>query len=448
MINRNPLPPFPSLILLILLCMLTMSSCDSNEIVKITFSYGQDDDGSIAAMIQEFNMTHEGEIAVEFKEGKRLSNQFYDELSVDFSVGGSDVDVWGADVVWTALFATKGWAEDLTDRFNQVFHNHDFIDASIKSATYDDKIWGIPWFTEAGLLYYRKDLLQKHGIQDPPRTWEELVSITNRVKQDDSGVLHGFVFQADAYEGGVVNACEFIWNAGGELIVGDVLESGIFQSVKVDADIIAVNSLEAEEGLAVAARLVREKVCPSKVDSYREFESLENFMDGKCLFMRGWPAVYGEFMRPGASVTADMVGVAALPTVLESNPSFSCLGGWNLMINASATEARKEASWKFILYLTDPASQQYRLERAGTLPSLKSLYNDADLAQKVPILQATKTVILNARSRPTSPYYMEMSPFISTVFQSVVRRTLSPRNAVSDLEVHLEKFLDEHKLPS
>ena len=79
---------------------------------------------------------------------------------------------------------------------------------------YEGAIYGVPWFTDAGMLYYRKDLLEQAGFSEPPKTWAEMEEMVKKVR-GETGTRYGFVFQGADYEGGVVNGLEFIWSSGG-----------------------------------------------------------------------------------------------------------------------------------------------------------------------------------------------------------------------------------------
>ncbi|MCV4784126.1 extracellular solute-binding protein, partial [Escherichia coli] len=88
-----------------------------------------------------------------------------------------------------------------------------FLDGPIEANTYKGKIYGVPWFTDAGMFYYRKDLLEQAGYSGPPETYEELKEMALKVTRD-TGTRFGYVFQGAADEGGVVDALEYVWNFG------------------------------------------------------------------------------------------------------------------------------------------------------------------------------------------------------------------------------------------
>jgi len=172
-----------------------------------------------------------------------------------------------------------------------------FLDAPIEANTYQGKNWGVPWFTDVGLLFYRKDLLDASGFSSSPKTWDELKLIASRVKQA-SGIQDGLVFQGADYEGGVCNGLEFIWTHG-----GDVLDSN---------NQVVINSTAAKNGLRTERSMVADGVAPQDVLTFTEGESQESFIDGKAVFCRYWPDLYGALGHPGGP-RRDQVGVAELP---------------------------------------------------------------------------------------------------------------------------------------
>ena len=88
--------------------------------------------------------------------------------------------VLSVDNVWTAEFAANQWIIPLPE---DKFPTSEFLKSAVNSATYFDKMYAYPYQTDGGLLYYRKDLLDKYGLK-PPTTWGE---IDGRVPEDQGG---------------------------------------------------------------------------------------------------------------------------------------------------------------------------------------------------------------------------------------------------------------------
>src|SRR5919199_1877381 len=192
---------------------------ENGEPVQLTFSHGPAESGIFRHQIDEFNQMHEGEIQVRYREMPADTGEYFEQLRTEFQAGGGEIDVISGDVTWPAHFAAQGWISDLSGRFTPD-EREQHLSQTVKSNTYENGIYGVPWFTDAGMLYYRKDLLEESGISEPPRTWDELKEQARKV-QKDSGVKFGYVFQGADYEGGVINGLEYIWTSRGDVLDPD-----------------------------------------------------------------------------------------------------------------------------------------------------------------------------------------------------------------------------------
>jgi multiple sugar transport system substrate-binding protein len=411
--------------------------------VEIVFSAGADETGTVRRMIDAFNADHRGEIRVEWREMPSENDAHRRVLLDDLATAPGGIDVLASDVVWTAELAHGGYVRDLTDRFYADYDRETFLPAPLGSATYRLRIWGVPWYTDAGLLFYRRDLLARSGITGPPATWDELGETALRV-MGESGVAHGFVFQGAAYEGGAANAAEFVWSAGGEVMTSRLAVTGVVVNTAVEVDQVAVGSEEAARGLDIARRLIQDGVAPPAVADFREAESLEAFAAGDAVYMRNWPYAYRALLRAG--FTDDQVGMAPLPAAGAGGESASSLGGWNLMVNARSNEAERRAAWTLIRYLTDPVQQRRQALEAGLLPVLESLYDDPRLSAEVPVIGVGKEVFATRlHERPMTPFYGELSSSIATAFRRLLRGEIDGGEAAALLEGELRAILARNR---
>jgi multiple sugar transport system substrate-binding protein len=69
-----------------------------------------------------------------------------------------------------------------------------YLDGPLQTVEYEGKTWGVPWFTDAGMYFCRRDLLQRAGFSEPPATWDEMKERARKVKAD-LGARNGCVFQ-------------------------------------------------------------------------------------------------------------------------------------------------------------------------------------------------------------------------------------------------------------
>ena len=394
----------------------------------LVFSHGPDASGTLPKVIDKFNKENSDGIKVLFREGPADSGQYFDKLRTEFQAGGGGtIDVISGDVVWPAQFGPNEWILDLSDRFTEEMRK-DFLEPTIQTNTFDEKIYGVPWFTDAGMLYYRKDLLEEAGMSEPPKTWDELMEMAREV-QDKTGTKYGFIFQGAEYEGGVVNGLEFVYNAGGEVFPED------------DPTNVVLDQGGADKGLAMQQRLVEEGVAPEAVATYKELESQTAFIQGDVVFMRNWPFVYGTVLggkETGSEIKPEQVGIAPIPTLEEGGESFSGQGGWNFFINAQTEKA--DDCFKFIEWMIQPEIQKLFAVKASFLPPRASLYEDEQLLKYQPVVALAKDIVTRTKPRPGHPFYSDMSLVMAEQFNESVKGNTSPQSAVSAIQSELERL--------
>jgi multiple sugar transport system substrate-binding protein len=392
---------------------------------NLIFSHGPDASGVVRKQLDAFNQQHEGEIQVEWRQMPAQTEQYFDQLRTEFQAGGGDIDVISGDVIWPAQFAANGWILDLSDRFPES-ERQKFLPAPIEANTYEGAIYGVPWFFDAGMLYYRQDLLEQSGISEPPATWEELKQIAEQVRQE-AGTKYGFVFQGANYEGGVVDGLEYIWTHGGDVLAGDQ---------------VIIDSPESVAGLATERSMVTDGVTPQAVVNYAETESHTTFLNGDAVFIRNWPYMYGLAADPEQSkIKQDQIGVSPIPAG-EGGQSVSGTGGWNLFINA-ASDMQEEA-WTLIQYLSAPEQVRARaLDGGPGIPTYQSIYEDQEVLNKVPVVALARDVVGNAKPRPVSPFYSDMSLEMAEQFNASLKGDVSPEQAVKTLQSQLQQIVEQ-----
>ena len=392
----------------------------------LVFAMGTDASGTLQNLIDKFNKQSK-DFKVKYQEMPTDTGQYFDKLRTQFQAGGGNIDVMGSDVIWPAQFAANGWVADVTDKFPKS-EQQKFLDAPLQSLMYEGKIYGVPWFTDAGLLYYRQDLLEKAGYSEPPKTWAELQEMAEKVKQDE-GIENGFVFQGDQYEGGVCNGLEYIWTHG-----GDVLDPS-------DPTKVVIDSPEAAEGLTTEHSMVQSGVAPQSVSTFTETETDPAFLNGEAVFARNWPYMYalaGSEDYP--KVKPEQIGVAPLPLAQGQSQLSSALGGWNMLINAASD--KQEEAWEFVKFMTSEESQKIRTLEASLLPTRTSLYTDAEIKETVPVVALGEEALKNANPRPVSPYYSDMSLEMQEQFNASLKGEVSPEEAVKSLQESLTEIVE------
>ncbi|MDP8950156.1 MAG: ABC transporter substrate-binding protein [Actinomycetota bacterium] len=395
-------------------------------VTNLVFSFGPDPSGSLPNIISQFNEEYQDEIQVEYREMPADTGRYFDQLRTELQAGASPIDVIGGDVTWPAQLAAQGWILNLSERFTSEMRER-YVDAAIQSVTYNDEVWGLPFFTDAGLLYYRQDLLEASGFSEAPQTWEELKEMARQV-QSDSGTQHGFVFQGAEYEGGVVDALEYVWTHGGEAL----------QEQQQD---VTVDNSNPISGLQTERSMITDGVAPVTVTIYKEPETHATFLSGDAVFCRNWPYMYGLISDPAQSqITTDQVGVATLPYA-EGSQSYSGLGGWNMYINA-ASEGKADAAWEFMTFMSSPEIARTRAIEGGFLPPLQELYEDQEILEKVPVASFAKDALDRARTRPVSPFYQDLSIVMAAKFSQSLQGNSAPQQAAQSLAQEMRNIID------
>jgi multiple sugar transport system substrate-binding protein len=293
---------------------------------------------------------------------------------------------------------------------------------------YEGKAYAMPWYTDTGLLYYRKDLLEQSGFDGPPTTWEELQEQALKVKQD-SGTRYGFMFQGANYEGGVCNGLEYIWTHGGEVLDPN------------DPTRVLIGSPEAVAGLTTERSMIESGVAPQAVTIYEESESDGTFLNGEAVFHRCWPYVYALLSDPaGSEIKPDQVGISELPSA-DGQPGNGTVGDQPLLINA--TSENQDAAWEFIKFLTAPEQQKFRAVEGSFLPTLTELYDDQEIQENVPVVALAKEALQHTRPRPVSPYYSDMSLEMADQFNASLKGEVTPEQAAQTLQSELERFIEQ-----
>jgi trehalose/maltose transport system substrate-binding protein len=395
----------------------------SNDVL---LSWGSDDTGTLPKLIEQFNKQSK-DFKIKYREMPADTGQYFDKLRTQFQAGGGDIDVILGDVIWPAQFAANGWISDLTDRFTDA---DEFLQGPMQAGIYEDKVYSVPWYTDAGLLYYRQDLLEKAGYSGPPATWDELREMANKVKQDE-GIPNGFVFQGAEYEGGVCNGLEYIWSHG-----GDVLDPN-------DPSKVIIDSPGSAAGLATWRSMVESGAAPEAVLQYQEDESHSSFLNDEAVFIRNWPYMYA---LAGSSdfpkVKQEQVGITAIPVAEEGGQSYSTLGGWSFLINAASD--KQDQAWEFIKFMTAPEQLIFNAKSGSKLPTRQSLYDEPEVLNNVPVARLGKEAIIqNSTSRPVSPFYSDVSLELAAGFNAALSGNSSPEEAVKTLQEELQNIAEQ-----
>ncbi|WP_208103326.1 ABC transporter substrate-binding protein [Rubellimicrobium sp. CFH 75288] len=338
-----------------------------------------------------------------------------------------DIDLYQTDVIWAPQLAEH--FVDLTEAAAGIVDQH--FPSIVESQTVNGRLVALPIFTDAPALYYRTDLLEKHGAE-VPTTWAELTETAQRIQDaeraEGNSEIWGFVWQGNAYEGLTCNALEWIKSFGG----GQIVEPD---------GTISVNNPQAVEALELAASWVG-TISPEGVLAYQEEEARGVWQTGNAVFMRNWPYAY--LLGNGEdSAVRGLFDVAPLPVGEgEGATSAATLGGWNVAV--SRYGRNQEVALDLALYLASEEAQKQRAINEGNLPTIMSLYEDPEVLEANPYFERWQEVFLNAVPRPSAPTQNAYNQ-VSSLFWSAVHDVLSGNQSAADALEVLEADLEDLK---
>ncbi len=154
--------------------------------------------------------------------------------------------------------------------------------------------------------------------------------------------------------------------------------------------------------------------------------------------MLGLPSEEGGY----PNVKPEQVGIAPIPVAEPGMQSYSTLGGWNQFVNAS-TDLMEEAV-TFAKFMTATEQEKFLALDGGLRPTRKALYEDPDLIEASPVIELAKEIIFNnAKSRPVTEYYGDMSLELAEQFNNVLKAEVSPQEGAGMLQESLSNIMKQ-----
>ncbi|SDO04517.1 ABC transporter substrate-binding protein [Alkalicoccus daliensis] len=394
---------------------------NDGEEITITYASGQDTTNATDALVEAFEEQNPN-ITVEVREMTADTGQSHDQYVTEFSGGDDTIDVFDADVIWPAEFAQAGYALEL-DRFIEAddINLDDYFEGTVDSGNFDGRMWAMPTYTDAGLLYYRTDI-----VDSPPETWDELIEMSQEL-QGEEGTDFGYLMQANQYEGLVVNAIEFFGAYGAEVIDED-------QNV-------TINSPEAVTALEKMIEIVASDFVPGDILNFDEPATENAFINGQAIFARNWPYMQANAQNEEISEVTGNVGFSLLPAGDEG--SAAGLGGWMTMINRNSQNV--EAAWEFVKFKTGEEGQKISAVEGGRAPTIRALYDDEEVQEAAPLFADEEFVetLENAIPRPVTPIYPQISDIMQIELSRALAGDISAEEAIENMEQEIESALDE-----
>ncbi|HCA79805.1 MAG TPA: hypothetical protein DEP53_08730 [Bacteroidetes bacterium] len=373
------------------------------------------------SVIDRFNKLHAGKIEVvpvNLPFDKFTTNERKELLARSLRSKSDRLDVFSVDLIWGPRFAK--WCEPLDQHYSAA-QRATILESALPSSVYNGVLVSLPLYIDVGMLYYRRDILQKlpdaAGIERRLResiTWEELGTLRERLGY--AGKPY-YIFQANDYEGLVCNFFELIAQRDREFFQQSVL------------DFTAPAPRAALEQMVGLVR--RSKMAPPEVVDFDENRSYQYLLDHNAMFVRGWPNFLENFAKTyGDTGKLANIGRAALPHFAGRRPA-SVFGGWNVMI--SRYSGKKAEALEFVRYLHTREAQETFFEEGGYIPVNSEVYADTAFMNRHPDLSYYYQLLRHGFHRPSLVDYTRISDIISHYVRAAIRGEVTPGAALAEI---------------
>jgi multiple sugar transport system substrate-binding protein len=374
----------------------------------VKYCTGKDTSGGQKKSVAQFNAKYGSQglkaTLVEFPtSADQQRNQFVQRERAK----SPECDIFFSDVIWGAEFAAQKWLMDMTSYINA--RKSEFIPSTLASNKVGNAYFGVPQATDAGLIYYRTDRIKK-----VPSTWQALYK--------EAKAKGGIVYQGASYEGLTVDFLELAFAAGGKVLSADGKK----------AEIDSPQNLKALQFMVDG---IKNGTAPKAVVTYMEEESRRAFEAGKPAAERQWPYAYALGKK---SKIAKKFAVAPFPS-FEGGGKAGILGGHNIVI--SAYSKNPKGALLLTDFITSPKIQAQNAAEFSLAPVLSTTYDNAAVKKALPFAAQLKQAVIQAKVRPVTPVYPQVSEAIYKNVNKALSGSVSPKAALSAAQSQINQAL-------
>lgn len=389
---------------LVLATLASTMGCDRAETGPPTLAWYVFDEpsGAFREAAARCSASSEGRYAIALKPLPSDADQQREQIVRRLAAGDPDIDLIGMDVIWTAEFASAGWIVPWPDPAAwRIAEGR--LPAAVATARYADRLWAVPFTSNAQLLWYRKDRVSR-----VPVTWSELLR-----QAEASGVRGSLQLQGQRYEGLTVFFVSLLASAGGRVL-------------DEDGGGVSLEEGPTVETLALMKRLATSVAADPSLATITEDQARLAFETGRPTFMLNYSFVWPSARQNAPDIAARM-GFARWPAVHLGRPSRVAIGGLNLGV--ASFSRHRWWSFEAAECLASEPHQVLAVTRGGLPPTLEALYDLPEVRRRLPFAEPLRDTLRDAVLRPVSPVYNDISLAISRSLHPM--RDLRPRqNAV------------------
>jgi multiple sugar transport system substrate-binding protein len=342
-------------------------------------------------------------------------------------VGGSLPDVAQMGNTWIPEFHVVRALEDLTPYAERsaAVHRDQFFDGIWETSLIDDRLYGIPWYVDTRVLFYRRDLLLAAGFDEPPRTWSEWVRACQALREASGRPqFHPMLLPTNEWPQPVVLAL----NTGAEFVSEDATPR-FADAEFLDGFRFYLDFFARGDAPVVAASQI--------ANLYQQFG------EGEFAMLITGPWNVGEMRRRLPADLQDSWTTAPIPAPDgKPYPGLSIAGGSSLVV--FETSKRKDDSWTFIEFLAEPAQQVRFYELSGNLPARRAAWEDETLRRDRE-LAAFRAQLDHTVALPRIPEWERIATAIFEEGDLAARGRFDAEGAARRLDARVGEMLEKRR---
>ncbi len=301
----------------------------------------------------------------------------------------------------------------------------DWFEGVLRSNDVDGETWGVPWYVDTRVIFYRTDLISEARAPWPPKTWSEWRAAMERLRArfpDRYAILLPIDEWAQVMS---------LAQARGAPLLKDGGRRGNFAEPRFRA------ALDFYTGI------FRDRLAPP-LDQSAVANLYQQFAEGYFAMFISGPWNLAEMARRLPPKMKDRWATAPMPAPEAEGtyPGFSLAGGASLVMFRGAKRA--EGAWRWIEYLSEPAQQAEFYRRAGDLPARRSAWATTGLADD-PRAAAFLTQLSQVAPSPKVPEWEQIGARLAVATEQVVRGASEPEQALAALDADTDRILEKRR---
>jgi len=338
--------------------------------------------------------------------------------------GGSTPDVAQLGNTWLPELVALGALAPLDSELatSTAVSAVDYFPGIFATNRIGDAVYGIPWYVDTRLLFYRRDLLAAAGFEMPPENWREWRKAMIAIKAQAGPERHAILLPLNEFEPLLALALQ-----QDEPLLRDGGRHGNFRGAGF------------RRALGFYLDLFREGLTP-RASNTQIANVWSEFGDGAFAFYLSGPWNIAEFKR--RLPTGQQGDWATAPLPGPGGPGASTAGGASLVIFAASK--RKSAAWRLIEFLSEPTVQSRFHALTGNLPPRRGAWNDSALADDVHV-QAFREQLERAKPTPAIPEWERIATEMQLVAEHAVLTGQDVDTAVTDLDRRVDAILSKRR---